>query len=163
MFKLCIANGDRLTALHEGVRQGSWKLQPGATYATPLSEPSTGNELYTMPSGLQFFVSYQNYASLFSSTCSLNFLAATMNADAETLRCSAPQLEAFEASLKSASLGEITKESKQTGTTYLIEGEHRWTTVFVSNEDPAKGFVNGWVETSVLQPNRSMAARPDIP
>lgn len=162
LFRLCIANGNSLAALHQGVKQGSWTLQPGASYTSPLSEPSTGNELYTMPSGLQFFVSYQNYTSLFSATCSLNFVAATMKDGVEALHCSAPQQEAFEAALAAASLGTVTKEMKPKGATYLIEGAYRWITAFVSTEDISKGFVNGWVETSVLQPNSTMASRPDI-
>jgi hypothetical protein len=161
MFKLCIAHGGGLAALHEGVRQGSWKLQPGAIHTAPLSEPSTGNELYTMPSGLQFFVSYQNYTNLFSSTCSFNFVPATTKDGAEALHCTVPQLEAFETKLEAASLGKITKENKSTGTTYLIEGDHRWITAVVSNEDISQGFVNGWVETSVVQPYTDMASRPE--
>jgi hypothetical protein len=162
MFKLCIASGGSLSALHQGVKQGNWTLQPGAVYASSLSAPSTGNELYTMPSGLQFFVNYQNYTNLFSSTCSLNFTGATMKRGVEDLHCSAPQLAAFEKALEEAPLGKITKEDKATGTTYLIEGEHRWLTAFVSTEDISQGQVNGWVETSVAQPNKSMAFGPDI-
>jgi hypothetical protein len=162
MFRFCIVYGDRLDILHQGAAQGRWALYQGDKRTPPLSGPFTGNELSTMPSRLQFFVSYQNYTDLFSSTCSLNFAAATIKKEVDALRCSPPELADFEAALSAASLGKLTKERRPNGATYLIEGHHRWMTAFVSNEDAAQGLVNGWVETSVLHPDRTTAARPGI-
>ncbi len=162
MFRLCIVNGDRLDILHQGAMQGRWTLYQGGKRAAPLSRPFTGNELYTMPSGLQFFVNYQQYTDLLSSTCSLNFAAASMKKNLDALRCSVSELADFEAALSAASLGKVTRERKSNGTSYLIEGRHRWITAFVSNEDIAQGLVNGWVETTALRPDSLTAARPDI-
>lgn len=46
-----------------------------------------------------------------------------------------------------ASLGSVTKDRKQSGTAYLIEGQTTWVTVVVVGED----LLNVWVETSVLK------------
>jgi hypothetical protein len=137
-------------------------FSPAPATPPPLGGPFTGNDLYTMPSGLQFFVSYQNYTQLYSSTCSLNFMGASLANSAEHLHCSSPQLEAFEKALEQASLGRVTKEARQSGATYLLESDHRWITAVVSNEDASQGLVNGWVETSVAQPGIAPVPQPGI-
>ncbi|MBY5551202.1 hypothetical protein HFO61_31160 [Rhizobium leguminosarum] len=100
-----------------------------------------------MPSGLRFAMYYQEYRRLFSATCTLDYFAVFAADRSEDLRCSSAEIEAFEGGLVAASLGSVTKDRKQSGTAYLIEGENTWVTVVVVGKD----LLNVWVETSVLK------------
>ncbi|RXT29446.1 hypothetical protein B5P46_08580 [Rhizobium leguminosarum] len=100
-----------------------------------------------MPSGLRFAMFYREYRNLFSATCSLDYFGVLAADRSDDLRCSSAELEAFEAGLAAASLGSVTKDRKESGTAYLIEGENTWMTVVVVGKD----LLNTWVETSVLK------------
>ncbi|MBY5358633.1 hypothetical protein HFO97_01200 [Rhizobium leguminosarum] len=100
-----------------------------------------------MPSGLRFAVFYQEYRNFFSATCALDYFAVLNRA--QELRCSSAELEAFENGLSAAALGSVTKDRKESGTAYLIEGQNTWMRVVVVGEQ--KDLLNAWVETSVLK------------
>lgn len=150
-LKLCVLNGRSLAALHSGVDRGDWTVEPHSSPVNPISEPRTGSELYTMPSGLRFSLLYREFRNLFSATCSLDFLSALAANGQEGLRCSNAELEAFEAALSAASLGPITKERRESGTAYLIEGQSTWMMVAISDSGTQQDVSNAWVETSVLK------------
>ncbi|ARQ09186.1 hypothetical protein NXC12_CH01108 [Rhizobium etli] len=67
------------------------------------------------------------------------------------MSCSNAELEAFEAGLSAASLGRITKERRQSGTAYLIEGQNSWLAVIVAQDAKRKEILNTWVEISVVK------------
>ncbi|WP_261330743.1 hypothetical protein [Rhizobium leguminosarum] len=146
-LKLCVLNGRSLAALHNGVDRGDWTVEAPSSPVNTTSEPRTGSEQYTMPSGLLFAMYYQEYRRLFSATCTLDYFAVLAADRSEDLRCSSAEIEAFEGGLVAASLGSVTKDRKQSGTAYLIEGQTTWVTVVVVGED----LLNVWVETSVLK------------
>ncbi|WP_261324038.1 hypothetical protein [Rhizobium leguminosarum] len=146
-LKLCVLNGRSLAALHNGVDRGDWAVEAPSSPVNTTSEPRTGSEQYTMPSGLRFAMYYQEYRRLFSATCTLDYFAVLAADRSEDLRCSSAEIEAFEGGLVAASLGSVTKDRKQSGTAYLIEGENTWVTVVVVGKD----LLNVWVETSVLK------------
>ncbi|MGR9196054.1 hypothetical protein [Rhizobium leguminosarum] len=146
-LKLCVLNGRSLAALHSGVDRGDWAVEAPSSPVNSTSEPRTGSEQYTMPSGLRFAMYYQEYRNLFSATCSLDYFGVLAADRSEDLRCSSAEFEAFEAGLSAASLGSVTKDRKESGMAYLIEGENTWMTVVVVGKD----LLNIWVETSVLK------------
>jgi hypothetical protein len=148
VLKLCIANGGSLAALRSGAERGDWKETEFSLQAASAPSPIYGHEHYTMPSGFRFFVTFQNYRRLFSSTCSLDFVhALTMK---ENRECSPKRLEAFEAALKEAAPGTVSKQVTETGIVYLVEGERQWLTV-VTQSNAEGSPTNVWVEMSVLQ------------
>ncbi|NKL35581.1 hypothetical protein GFL49_17620 [Rhizobium leguminosarum bv. viciae] len=105
-----------------------------------------------MPSGLRFVLFYQEYRNLFSASCTIDLFPAVAKVGPENWLCSNAELEAFEAGLSAASLGQITKEHRQeSGTAYLIEGPSTWLKVVVADGGTQKGLLNAWVETSVLK------------
>ncbi|MEH7838022.1 hypothetical protein V7796_20420 [Rhizobium laguerreae] len=71
-LKLCVLNGRSLAALHNGVDRGDWTVEAPSSPVNTTSEPRTGSEQYTMPSGLRFAMYYQEYRRLFSATCTLD-------------------------------------------------------------------------------------------
>jgi hypothetical protein len=151
-LKLCVLNGRSLAALHSGADHGDWAVEALSSPVNPISEPRTGSELYTMPSGLRFALHYQEYRNLFSASCTIDIFPAVAKAGPENWRCSNAELEAFEAGLSAASLGSITKEHRpKSGTAYLIESPSAWMTVVVADGGTQKGMLNAWVETSVLK------------
>ncbi|WP_259665984.1 hypothetical protein [Rhizobium lentis] len=147
-LKLCVLSGQNLTALHSGIDRGDWTVDKPSPVVNPTPEPRTGRELYTMPSGLQFALYYQEYRNLFSATCSLDYFGALGADRSKDLRCSSAEIEAFEAGLSAASVGAVTTERKESGTAYLIEGQNTWMKVVVAGNP--KDPLNTWVETSVL-------------
>ncbi|EJJ28428.1 hypothetical protein [Rhizobium sp. CF142] len=149
MLKLCVMNGDSVAALHRGVERGDWTVE--AISDSPASEPRTGSEQYTMPSGLPFHVFYADFKGLFSAVCELNFPLALGTKGKEGLSCSNAQSAAFETALTEASLGTVTKESRESGTAYLIEGPAKWMKVVVASGSGPQDALNAWVETSVLK------------
>ncbi|WP_245277455.1 hypothetical protein [Rhizobium leguminosarum] len=146
-LKLCVLNRRSLAALHSGVDRGDWTVEAPSSPVNSTSEPRTGSEQYTMPSGLRFAMYYQEYRNLFSAACSLDYFGVLAADRSEDLRCSSAEFEAFEAGLSAASLGSVTKDRKESGMAYLIEGENTWMTVVVVGKD----LLNIWVETSVLK------------
>ncbi|QSZ22130.1 MULTISPECIES: hypothetical protein [unclassified Rhizobium] len=150
-LKLCVLNGRSLAALHSGVDRGDWKVDAISSPPNASSEPRTGSEVYTMPSGQRFAMLFREYRNLFSATCSFNFVLALGKGGQEGMHCSNVELEAFEAGLSAASLGQITKERRQSGTAYLIEGQNTWMTVVVTNSGTPQDVSNAWVETSVVK------------
>ncbi|MBX4925991.1 hypothetical protein HJA98_09005 [Rhizobium binae] len=101
-----------------------------------------------MPSGLQFALYYEEYRSLFSATCSLDYFGVLAADRSEDLRCSSAEFEAFETGLSAASIGSVTTDRKESGTAYLIEGKNTWMKVVVVGK--RNDLLNTWVETSVL-------------
>ncbi|EJT06752.1 hypothetical protein [Rhizobium sp. CCGE 510] len=150
-LKLCVLNGRSLAALHSGVDRGDWKVDAIRSSPKAILEPRTGSEVYTMTSGQQFAMHYQEYRNFFSATCSFDFLSALGKGGQEGMRCSNAELEAFEAGLSATSLGQITKERKQSGMAYLVEGHNAWMTVVVTNSGTPQDVSNAWVETSVVK------------
>ncbi|WP_206427897.1 hypothetical protein [Rhizobium sp. CIAT894] len=150
-LKLCVLNGRSLSALHSGVDRGDWKVDAISSPVNAISEPRTGREIYTMPSGQRFAIYFQEYQNLFSSNCSFDFFLALGKGGQEGMRCSNAELEAFEAGLSAASLGRITKERRQGGTAYLIEDRNAWVTVVVTDSGTPQDVSNAWVETSVVK------------
>ncbi|MFL5011145.1 hypothetical protein [Rhizobium sp.] len=146
-LKLCVLNGRSLAALHSGIDRGDWTVEAPSSLVSPTSEPRGGSEVYTMPSGLRFAMFYQEYRSFFSATYALDYLAILNRA--QELRCSNAELEAFENGLSAAALGSVTKDRKESGTAYLIEGQNTWMRVVVVGDQ--KDLLNAWVETSVLK------------
>ncbi|ULR43113.1 hypothetical protein [Rhizobium sp. K102] len=147
-LKLCVLNGQNLAALHSGINRGDWTVDTPSPLVSPISQPRTGRELYTMSSGLKFALYYQEYRSLFSATCELDYFGALAADRSEDLRCSSAEFEAFEAGLSAASVGSVTTERKESGTAYLIEGQNTWMKVVVVGK--RNDVLNSWVETSVL-------------
>ncbi|RFB97873.1 hypothetical protein B5K08_05825 [Rhizobium leguminosarum bv. trifolii] len=150
-LKLCVLNGRSLAALHSGVDRGDWKVDASFSPVNGISEPRTGSEVYTMPSGQRFGMLYRDFQNLFSATCSFDFLSALGKGGQDGMRCSNAELEAFEAGLSAASVGRITKERRQSGTAYLIEGQNTWMTVVVTSSGTPQDVSNAWVETSVVK------------
>nr|WP_210273412.1 hypothetical protein [Rhizobium leguminosarum] len=150
-LKLCVLNGRSLAALHSGVDRGDWKVDAISSPVNSISEPRTGSEIYTMPSGQRFAIYFQEYQNLFSANCSFDFLLALGKGGQEGMRCSNAELEAFEAGLSAASLGRVTKERRQSGTAYLVEGQNTWMTVVVTHNGTPQDVSNTWVETSVAK------------
>ncbi|ANM03256.1 hypothetical protein AMC78_CH01119 [Rhizobium phaseoli] len=147
-LKLCVLNGQNLAALHSGVEQGDWTVDKPSPVVNPTAEPRTGQELYTMSSGLRFSLYYQEFRDLYSATCALDYFGVLADNRSEDLRCSSAEFEAFEAGLAAASVGSVTTDRKESGTAYLIEGENTWMKVVVVGK--RNDLLNTWVETSVL-------------
>ncbi|AGS20955.1 hypothetical protein REMIM1_CH01112 [Rhizobium etli bv. mimosae str. Mim1] len=130
-LKLCVLNGQNLAALHNGIDRGDWTVDKPSPVVNPTSEPRTGGGTYQMRSGLQFHFRFQEYRSLFSATCELNYFGVLADSRSEDLRCSSAEFEAFEAGLSAASVGSVTTDRKESGTAYLIEGKNTWMKVVV--------------------------------
>ena len=151
VLKLCVASGANLNALDKGVEHGDWTVKVLSSPRDPLSLPATGSGVYTMPSGMQFFIGYRDYRDFFSSHCELNFVIAYAGKGDEGMSCSSDEFTAFETALSQASLSTVTKEVKDSGTAFLVERPNMWMTVILATTmGPQKPF-NVWVETSVLK------------
>ncbi|WP_245303159.1 hypothetical protein [Rhizobium esperanzae] len=147
-LKLCVLNGRSQVALHDGAGRGDWKVEAISSPVNATSEPRTSSEVYTMPNGQRFSMLYRDFQKFFSATCSLDYLQGLAE---NRLSCSNAELEAFEAGLSAASLGRITKERRQSGTAYLIEGQNSWLAVIVAQDANHKEIFNTWVEISVVK------------
>ncbi|MBB4288859.1 hypothetical protein GGE16_000875 [Rhizobium leguminosarum] len=147
-LKLCVLNGQSLAALQSGIDRGDWTVDKPSPIVNPTPEPRTGGGTYEMPNGLQFHFRFQEYRSLFSATCELNYFGVLADDRSADLRCSSAEFEAFEAGLSAASVGSVTTDRKESGTAYLIEGKNTWMKVVVVGK--RNDLLNTWVETSVL-------------
>jgi len=76
VLKLCVESGASSNAFQKGVDNGDWTVKVLSSPPNTTSRPATASELYTMPSGLEFFVSHRYYKDFSSSHCELNFVLA---------------------------------------------------------------------------------------
>jgi len=155
VLKLCVANGASLNAFRKGVDHGDWTVKVISSPPDPTSRPVFGSELYNMPSGLQFFVTYRDYKAFSFFHCELNFVMAYAANGDEGMSCSSTEFTAFETALSQASLGTVTKEATASGTAFLLEGPNMWMTVILATNSEPQKVSNVWVETSALKKPQS--------
>ncbi|MBB4507927.1 hypothetical protein GGE48_003922 [Rhizobium leguminosarum] len=111
-----------------------WTVEAPSSPVNPTSEPRTGSEHYTCRADCGSPCIIGNTENFFSATCAFDYFGLLAADRSEDLRCSSAQLEAFEAGLAAASLGSVTKDRKESGAAYLIEGENTWMRVVVAGD-----------------------------
>ncbi len=150
VLKLCVATDASINALAKGAEQGDWTVKVLSSPPDPTSRPVLGSGLYTMPSGLEFFISYRDYKDFFSSHCELNFVMALAKGEDRVI-CTSDEFKAFETALSQTSVDGVTKVTSNSGTAFLLERPNMWVTVVLAISTGEQKPLNVWVETSKLK------------
>jgi hypothetical protein len=147
VIDFCVAGGADVDRLRTLAQRPGWAMD-GQSDHVELPLPRSGSFTATSPEKFFFAVIYQDYGTFASVTCSFDPMTST-GALGGMPSCSEEEEAAFEAALRGAGLGEVSKQTGASGYSIMARAQSSWMRAAVS---PARPMVSIWTDSHAVKP-----------
>jgi hypothetical protein len=147
IIDFCVAGAADVERLRMLAQRPGWAMD-GQSDHVELPLPRSGSFTATSPEKFVFAVLYQDYGTFASVNCSFDPMMS-IGALGGMPSCNEDEERTFEAALRSAGLGEVSRQTGASGYSIMVRGQSSWMRAVVS---PARPMASIWTDSHAVKP-----------